>query len=496
MDERKSSQGTAFSDELNEKQQPQCCLRWERYSYAPQRPRGTSIILKDDENVRNWSPTIKYAISISVLYTAFAATFGNSTYTGGMPGVVTSFGISKTMATIPISCYSAGLGIGALFSTAFSEVFGRRIAYRVTAPLALIFTLLGGCATNFATIAIARTLAGLFASPYLTVGGGIISDVWNISLEKTGTTFAALFVLFVVGGTQTGPMVSAAIITNHSWRWEFWVSAILFSGSTIFAYLLPETYQPQILRRRAEARMGVITTRATLARLVLTSLGRPLHMLLVEPTVLPTGLVMAITQSVVFSYLVSYANLFEKIYQQTPYEVGMAFCPLIIGSVTALPTIAVFDRLFYRKPRNEAIRTGTKVAPEKRLYPAMLGSITLPISLFWLAWTGRADIPSIIPILSGGLFGFSFVLTMLCLPVYHSDFYTAQYSASMLAALTFMRFFVSACFPLITPTFLDKLGFTWATSMLGFITVSLIPIPWILYRFGPYLRTKSQYIKA
>lgn len=129
-------------------------------------------------------------------------TFGNSTYTGGMAGVVTSFGISKTIATIPISCYSAGLGIGALFSTAFSEVFGRRIVYRVTAPLALIFTLLGGCATNFATIAIARALAGLFASPCLTVGGGIISDVWNISLEKTGTTFAALFVLFVVGGTR------------------------------------------------------------------------------------------------------------------------------------------------------------------------------------------------------------------------------------------------------------------------------------------------------
>ncbi|KAM0182088.1 hypothetical protein ACHAPC_006960 [Botrytis cinerea] len=388
MDERKGSQSTSFSDELNEKQQPQCCLRWERYSYAPQRPRGTSIILKDDENARNWSPFIKYAISISVLYTAFAATFGNSTYTGG-------------------------LGIGALFSTAFSEVFGRRIVYRVTAPLALIFTLLGGCATNFATIAIARALAGLFASPCLTVGGGIISDVWNISLEKTGTTFAALFVLFVVGGTQTGPMVSAAIITNHSWRWEFWVSAILFSGSTIFAYLLPETYQPQILRRRAEARMGLTTTRATLTRLVLTSLGRPLHMLLVEPTVFPTGLVMAITQSVVFSYLVSYANLFEKIYQHSPYEVGMAFCPLIIGSVLALPTIAIFDQLFYRKPRNEAIKTGTKVAPEKRLYPAMLGSITLPISLFWLAWTGRADIPSIIPTLSGGLFGFSFVLTMV-----------------------------------------------------------------------------------
>ncbi|APA08312.1 hypothetical protein SS1G_13236 [Sclerotinia sclerotiorum 1980 UF-70] len=496
MDESKSTAGTSCSDDISEKQEPQFCLRWERYSYAPQRPRGTSIILRDDENARNLSPVIKYAISIAVLYTAFVATFGNSTYTGGMPGVMTSFGTSKTLATIPISCYSAGLGIGALFSTAFSEVFGRRIVYRVTAPLALVFTLLGGCATNFGTVAIARALAGLFASPCLTVGGGIISDIWNISLEKTGTIFAALFVLFVVAGTQTGPMAGAAIITNHSWRWEFWVSAILFGGSTIIAYLLPETYQPQLLRQRAEARMGLITTRATLTRLVLTSLGRPLHMLLVEPTVFPTSLVMAITQSVVFSYFVSYATLFQEIYHHSPYAVGMAFFPLIVGSITAIPTIVIFDQIFYRKPRIEAIRTGTKVAPEKRLYPAMLGSITLPISLFWLAWTGRADIPSIVPILSGGLFGFSFVLTMLCLPVYHSDFYTAHYSASMLAALTFMRFFISASFPLITPTILDKLGFTWATSMLGFITIALIPIPWILYRFGPYLRTKSRYIQA
>ncbi|KAI9646432.1 hypothetical protein NHQ30_004424 [Ciborinia camelliae] len=202
MDEPKTSQGTSFSDEITDKQEPQFCLRWERYSYAPQRPRGTSIILRDDEYARNWSPVIKYAISIAVLYTAFVATFGNSTYTGGMPGVMASFGTSKTLATVPISSYSAGLGIGALFSTAFSEVFGRRIVYRVTAPLAMIFTLVGGCATNFATVAIARALAGLFASPCLTVGGGIISDVWNISLEKTGTTFAALFVLLVVAGTR------------------------------------------------------------------------------------------------------------------------------------------------------------------------------------------------------------------------------------------------------------------------------------------------------
>lgn len=73
MDEEKNSQGTSFSDDITHKHVPQFCLRWERYSYAPQRPRGTSIILKDDENARDWSPVTKYTISIAVLYTGFAA---------------------------------------------------------------------------------------------------------------------------------------------------------------------------------------------------------------------------------------------------------------------------------------------------------------------------------------------------------------------------------------------------------------------------------------
>jgi len=106
-------------------------------------------------------------------------------------------------------------------------------------------------------------------------------------------------------------------------------------------------------------------------------------MILVEPIIFPTGLVLAITQSVVFAYYVGYALLFERVYDFTQFNVGMAFGPLIVGTLLAGPVVALFDRLTYQKARAEALRTGATVAPEKRLYPAMLGSITLPVSLFW-----------------------------------------------------------------------------------------------------------------
>ena len=107
-------------------------------------------------------------------------------------------------------------------------------------------------------------------------------------------------------------------------------------------------------------------------------------MILVEPVVFPTGLACAITQSVVFVYYVAYAMLFEETYGFTQYQVGMAFGPLLVGAtVLAIPVLALFDKLTYQKAREQAIQNGQAVKPEKRLYPAMLSSITLSISLFW-----------------------------------------------------------------------------------------------------------------
>lgn len=39
----------------------------------------------------------------------------------------------------------------------------------------------------------------------------------------------------------------------------------------------------------------------------------------------------------------------------------------------------------------------------------------------------------------------------------------------------------------------ERLGIHWATSLLGFIALALIPIPFVLYKFGPTIRAKSKF---
>jgi hypothetical protein len=145
-----------------------------------------------------------------------------------------------------------------------------------------------------------------------------------------------------------------------------------------------------------------------------------------------------------------------------------------------------------------------------------LASLVFTYDFSRLAWTGRRGVHWIAPVLSGVLFGVSYVLNQvvsrsdrcqvnstpsnnilqLCLIVYLNDVYTTHYGASVLAANTFVRFMVSSAFPLFTPQMVHKLGFAWAVSLIAFITVGMIPIPWIFFKWGPNLRRKSRYLKV
>ena len=167
---------------------------------------------------------------------SYGRTLGTPIYIAAIPSIAEDFDVGITLAIAPTSFYAYGIGIGALLATATCEIFGRRIVYRVTVPLSLKFTIMGGSAKNFATVAVARCLAGIFSGPCLSVGAGILNGLWDLSLDKTGTGFAVLLALSIIWATQVGPMASGNLITHHSWRWTFWCSAILIGITAVAAF--------------------------------------------------------------------------------------------------------------------------------------------------------------------------------------------------------------------------------------------------------------------
>ena len=87
-----------------------------------------------------------------------------------------------------------------------------------------------------------------------------------------------------------------------------------------------------------------------------------------------------------------------------------------------------------------------------------------------------------------------FCLKQLCLPVYTNDIYGTHYGASAIAGNSFVRFLVAAPFPLFTVQLIRNLGVNWGVSLVGFITLAMIPIPLVFYQWGPALRAKCYYL--
>lgn len=62
-----------------------------------------------------------------------------------------------------------------------------------------------------------------------------------------------------------------------------------------------------------------------------------------------------------------------------------------------------------------------------------------------------------------------------------------------MAANGLLRYTLGAVFPLFSLQMFQALGIDWACSLLGFVSLALMPIPWVLFKWGEKIRARSQY---
>jgi hypothetical protein len=73
--------------------------------------------------------------------------------------------------------------------------------------------------------------------------------------------------------------------------------------------------------------------------------------------------------------------------------------------------------------------------------------------------------------------------------MYLVDAYT-RYAASAMAAIRVLQSVVGAVLPLAGQPMYERLGLGWGNSVLGFIALVFIPVPWLFFKYGEALRTR------
>ncbi|KAF2844050.1 hypothetical protein T440DRAFT_60455 [Plenodomus tracheiphilus IPT5] len=194
-----------------------------------------------------------------------------------------------------------------------------------------------------------------------------------------------------------------------------------------------------------------------------TFLMRPLPMLL-HTICLLISIYASFAYKILYASLLSLALEHQELRQLQPVVAALLFLALscgcvLAGSINLLNNSHYFRRLF--------ITYGYRGVPEARLPPLTLGRFALTAGLSLLGWTSTEHVASSRPSIIGEfLIGIGFTTMFESLLQYLVDAFT-RYSASAIAANTFLRSMLAGALPLFIRSTYKKVGVDWGSIVFG-----------------------------
>ncbi|KMU90574.1 multiple drug resistance protein [Coccidioides immitis H538.4] len=260
-------------------------------------------IPNDPRNPLQFSTIKKWSITMLVAMATLAVALISSAYTGGGNQIMAEFNVSSDVMILGVSLFVLGFAIGPLIWAPMSELYGRQLLFFGTYMALTAFNAGAAGSQNIWTLIILRFFAGSFGSSPLTNAGGIIADMFSASQRGLAM---GMFSIAPFLGPVLGPIIGGFLGMNAGWRWVEGFLAI-FSGVLwiIGTLLVPETYAPVLLRKRANtlsklsgkvyrSRIDIDQGRVTVSEAFATALSRPWILLFREPIVFLLSLYLAI----------------------------------------------------------------------------------------------------------------------------------------------------------------------------------------------------------
>ncbi|KAK4118567.1 MFS general substrate transporter [Parathielavia appendiculata] len=422
--------------------------------------------------------------------------FASSILAPGISGINREFGnTNQVVGTMTVSVYLLGYVIGPLFLAPLSELYGRRPVLSAANAFFCVWQIGCALAPSIESLIVFRFFSGIGGAGCLTLGAGVISDVFRV--DERGFAIG-IYTLGPLLGPTIGPVLGSWLTQTIGWRWDFWIVFIVAVVIVGLTEIFNSETNPRILMQRKVKRLQKELNRPDLrscydapgadklspSRILLNGLTRPTKMLFLSPLVFFVSLYIAFTYGTLYLLFTTIPVVFQQTYGWSVGITGLVYICLGIGNMAGWAVIT------YTSDRGVVKRTKANngvFEPEMRLPLSIYFSLFLPPTFFWYGWSTYYHTHWIVPVL--GLFPFSFGIIGLFLPLttYLVDCYPI-YAASAIAANTVFRSLAGMLLPLAGPDMYQNLGLGWGNSLLGFICVVMIPVPLLLYTYGKKLR--------
>ncbi len=382
-----------------------------------------------------------------------------------------------------------------------SELYGRRPPL-LLGVLGMCFFQIGvATAQNLYTIMICRFFGGLFGSSPLAVVAGAFADFWD-PVERGSAL--GIFSVMTFAGPVLAPVCGGFINQSYlGWRWTEWIT-VIFGFATFFLGLLtlPETYTPLVLQANAK-RLRIETknwalhatadeTEITMKVIVEKYLLRPFIMIWQEPILVLVTLYMGLVYGILYLFFEAFPISFTEVRHWNQGLSALPFLSIFIGVILGGGYIGYWSKTSYL-PKFRA--GGGRVVPEERLAPMIVGGVAITIGMFWWGWSSFPGVHKlwVSQLLAGIPIGAGILIIFVQGLSYIVDCYK-WVANSAIAASTFFRSLLGAGFPLFATGMYHNLGVPWATSLLAFLCLALIPVPFLFKVYGKRIRDKSRFV--
>lgn len=453
----------------------------------------------DPEMPLNFTSSRKWLIVGLLSLITFMTPFASSILAPAISSIAKEYDVTDnlTKASMPVSIFLLGYAVGPLFLSPLSEIYGRNIVLLSANCVFCVWLIGAALAPSIDTLIFFRFMSGVGGSACQTIGGAVISDLFQVSERGRAIT---IWMLGPMLGPSLGPVIGGFTSQTIGWRWVNWITFIPATIVVVIMFVLNRETNHQVLMKRKTAKLQKELSRPELRscyanpdapvlskRQILTiGLVRPIKMLFTSAIIFSVSLYIAFAYGCLYLLFNTIPMIFQESYGWSIGITGLVYISLLIGYAIGL---GVFSRFSDRTVVRMTAANGGVYEPEMRLPDCIWFALLLPISFFWYGWSADKAVHWIVPII--GLIPFATGIVGIWMPIqaYIIDAYP-QYAASGLAAFSVLRSTVAAFLPLAGPKMYESLGVGWGTSLLGFIAVALIPIPLLIYRYGKMMRER------
>ncbi|KAI0829409.1 MFS general substrate transporter [Trametes gibbosa] len=454
------------------------------------------VQLDPEDDPKRMAAWRKWVAVLVISWASLCATFASSVASFTEAGLAQDLHTSHEVTILSISLYVLGLGVGPLFVGPLSELYGRNIIYRTSYILFFAFTWPTAFPPHIAVFLVFRFITGLCGAAFLSVAGGSVSDLFDNAHVATPM---AVYTITPFIGPVVGPLIGGFIVQNTDWRWCYRILLIWQFAQTISLFLVvPETYMPVILKRKAK-RLRKSTgdekwyapierQEYKLVRMILNSCRTPFELLIYDRMALLLDIWSALLLGILYLAFQAFPIIFEGVHGFDVQQTGLSFLGIGLGMILSLCAQPFWNSVF----RRETIKHNGNAPPEARLIMAQMGAILAPLGLYIMAFTTYKQVHWIAPIIGSIPFGSGVYYIFTGVFTYLVTAYR-PIAASAMAANSAVRSSFAAVFPLFAGAMYHRLGTVGATALLAGLLTLMAPLPFIFYRIGARLRATSRF---